>query len=422
MAQVGPSQVPPGPGGDGRAGTAPAVAPAPAPAPVARSGFARSMVYEQERRKRWWVRLLGWFMVLIGMAIPGLLIAYYGWFATERYVSEAQFVVRSSSSNVSFSDTLSQATGIASSGGMLAALQDAFVVREFAHSQELVDQVDAEIGMAEIFSYEWVDWWSRLDPDATREEKHDYWQYRISADLDATNGLITLKVSAFTPEQSLQLANAILAACQQLVNKISEESRRDALAFAEGEVRKAEDELKKARAAVTDFRRKTGDIFPEASAKSQLELIAHLEFELAKSKAELAAIGLDRRAPAQRTAEARIAALERQVAEERAKLTANAAHIGSNEPISDVLVNYQALEVDMNFAQEFYMRTLGLLEGARQEAIRAQRYLAVSVRPGLAQEPLEPRREWAIATVIACALAGYIVLGVLYKTIREHVV
>ena len=123
MAQVGPSQVPPGPGGDGRAGTAPAVAPAPAPAPVARSGFARSMVYEQERRKRWWVRLLGWFMVLIGMAIPGLLIAYYGWFATERYVSEAQFVVRSSSSNVSFSDTLSQATGIASTGGMLAALQ-----------------------------------------------------------------------------------------------------------------------------------------------------------------------------------------------------------------------------------------------------------------------------------------------------------
>jgi hypothetical protein len=46
----------------------------------------------------------------------------------------------------------------------------------------------------------------------------------------------------------------------------------------------------------------------------------------------------------------------------------------------------------------------------------------VFVQPGLAEEPLEPRRGCAVLTVIACTLAAYIVLAVLYKTVKEHVV
>jgi capsule polysaccharide export protein KpsE/RkpR len=48
--------------------------------------------------------------------------------------------------------------------------------------------------------------------------------------------------------------------------------------------------------------------------------------------------------------------------------------------------------------------------------------LVVFVKPGLAQEPIEPRRVWAVLTVFACSLAAWLVLAVLYKTVREHVV
>ena len=133
-------------------------------------------------------------------------------------------------------------------------------------------------------------------------------------------------------------------------------------------------------------------------------------------------MGLSPTAPTQRAAAARIKALEDQIVLEREKLAGTAAHAGGGGPLSDVLIQYQALEVDRLFAEQFYMGTLTLLKGARQEAIKIQRYLVVFVQPGLAEEPLEPRRGWAVLTVIACTLAAYIVLGVLYKTIKEHVI
>ena len=383
--------------------------------------YTTGIHYEERRKRRRGARFFGFLFLIIAMAIPALLIAYFGYLATDRYVTGAQFSVRSASQQAGLPDIISSTTGVPSAAGMLGAFQDAFVVREFVHSQELVDRIDAELGMVALFGSREVDWWARLGSDPTREEMHDYWQYRVSADLDATTGLVHLKVAAFSPEDSLKLTQAILAACQELVNELSANARRDALSFAADEVAKAEDRLRDARLAVTEFRKNTGDIFPEATARSQLELIAQLDFELAKAKAEVAALGLSARAPTQRAAQARIVALEEQIAAERKKLTGTASHPGSNGPLSDVLIDYQALEVDRMFAEEFYMGTLSLLESARQEAIKIQRYLVVFVKPGLAEEPREPRRGWAVLTVLACTLAGYIVLGVLYKTIKEHV-
>jgi capsular polysaccharide transport system permease protein len=396
---------------------------APPPAPRVPSTFQQSMEFERapirRRRRR---RIIGILVAAIAVAIPILLSAYYGYFATDRYVTEAQFSIRSGSQNTSITDAISGATGIPSAAGMLGAFQDAFVVREYIHSSELVGRIDKELGMVNLFGHDWVDWWSRLDADATREEMVDYWQYRVSADLDATTGLIKLTVAGFTPEESLTLSKHILVASQDLVNRLSEQARSDALSFASSEVEKAEDRLREARSAVTAFRKKAGDIFPEASAKAQLELVAQLDFELAKAKAELAALNLDPRAPTARAATARIDALEKQIATERSKLTGSAAYPGGDEPLSNMVIDYQALEVDRLFAEEFYKGTLTLLESARQEAIKIQRYLVVFVQPGLADEPMEPRRPWAVATVLACTLAAYLILGILYKTVREHIV
>ncbi len=418
--QAAPSNpVPPKPAAAGD--TKPPEGPQPRNRQPVSATYTSEMSYVRQNTRRRGGRFVSMLVALIAIAVPVLLAAYYGYLASDRYVTEAQFSVRSATQQTGLSDVIAGATGIPSAAGMMGAFQDAFIVREFVHSQELVDRIDAELGMVKLFGNPAVDWWSRLAADATREEKHDYWQYRISADLDASIGLVVLKVAGFTPEDSLKLAQSILAACQQLVNDLSARARVDALSFAAEEVAKAEDRLRDSRLAVTAFRKNTGDIFPEATAKAQLELIAQLDFELAKAKAEVAALGLAPTAPTQRAAVARIIALEAQIAEERKKLTGTAAHPGSNEPLSDVLIEYQALEVDRLFAEQFYMGTLTLLEAARQEAIKIQRYLVVFVQPGLAEEPLEPRRGWAVLTVIACTIAAYIVLGVLYKTVKEHV-
>ena len=396
--------------------------------PAARSAqsppatFAQSMQYETRKSRRRFGRYVVTFVMLIGIIVPLFLAFYYAVLANDRYVTVSQFSVRAATQPSGLSDIISSTTGIPSAAGMLGAFQDAFVIREFVHSQELADRIDNKLDLEGLFSGEHIDWWSRLDAGSTREEKYDYLQHRMSADLDATTGLIKLTVAGFTAEDSLKITQETLVACQELVNRLSEQAREDALSFAAAEVAKAENRLRDARIEVTKFRKTSGDIFPEATARSQLEMIAQLDFELAKSKAELAALGLDRRAPTQRAALARIAALEGQIVQERAKLTGPAVQTTGSDSISDVLIDYQALELDRLFAEEFYRGTLVMLEASRQEAIRIQRYLVVFVKPGLAQEPIEPRRVWAVLTVFACSLAALLVLAVLYKTVREHVV
>ena len=390
--------------------------------PVAVNPFQASMQFDTSARPRLRSTLFKvgiWIIVLI---MPIVLAVYYGWYASPRYVSKAQFTVRASTAQVALPDVLATSAGLPSTGGMLGAFQDGFVVREFIHSTELVDRIDRELDLTATFAKDNVDWWSALPEGASREEKHAYWQWRVSADMDAASGLVRLKVAAFSPEDALNLTNAILAACQELVNRLSEQARRDALVFAEEELEKAEERLRKARAAVTRFRNASGDLFPDETAKAQLEMIARLEFSLVEAKAELAARGVEKGGPASRAAVAKIQALQTQIGEERAKLTSTAAHKGSGDPLSEVIIQYQAVQADRVFAEEFYMGTLSLLESARQEASKTQRYLVTFVRPVLPQEPSEPRRVWAVLAVIGGSLASLIILGITYKTVREHVV
>jgi capsular polysaccharide transport system permease protein len=177
------------------------------------------MQYETRKSRRRFGRYVVTFVMLIGIIVPLFLAFYYAVLANDRYVTVSQFSVRAATQPSGLSDIISSTTGIPSAAGMLGAFQDAFVIREFVHSQELADRIDNKLDLEGLFSGEHIDWWSRLDEGSTREEKYDYLQHRMSADLDATTGLIKLTVAGFTAEDSLKITQEILVACQELVNR-----------------------------------------------------------------------------------------------------------------------------------------------------------------------------------------------------------
>ena len=118
-----------------------------------------------------------------------------------------------------------------------------------------------------------------------------YWESRITTSFTASTGIVTFDVEAFAPEDAEKLAALFaLSFCKELVNDLSIRARRDALAYAEEEVERAEARLKDALDAVEDIPR-NGEIHrPVGDARAQTELISTLDKQLVNVKARIAAL------------------------------------------------------------------------------------------------------------------------------------
>ncbi len=354
------------------------------------------------------------------------LILYFAAFATDRYVAEARFTVRSASGTAALpaGDPVSAHTGLQSTVNAAAAWQDAFLLRDYVGSQELVDKLDGQLDLKRIFGGAGPDILSRLPASASREDMRDYWRSRVTTDLDLTTGLVRLRVQTFSPDVTLKVTRAILADCEALINRLSEQARRDAVRFAEEDVRSAEQRLKAARLAITHFRNQHGVIDPMKTAEANLALIAKLEADAVQAQAQVLAADLDRQSPTRRNAEASISALKQQIATLRRELAAQSPDSeapSATRPLSSLVTEYQELELEREFADRHYLKSLSALEAARQDAARTQRYLVVYVQPRLPDEPLEPRRLWAILGIVAGSLALAAMTAIAWKTVREHV-
>jgi capsular polysaccharide transport system permease protein len=120
-----------------------------------------------------------------------------------------------------------------------------------------------------------------------------------------------------------------------------------------------------------------------------------------------------------------IASLERQVAEERAKLGKAANESGpahGGETLGGLVANYEELVVDREFAEKAYVSALASLERARVEADRQQRYVTAFVRPTLPEEALFPRRIVMVLTVFGVALVLWALGVLIVYAIRDHAV
>jgi len=84
----------------------------------------------------------------------------------------------------------------------------------------------------------------------------------------------------------------------------------------------------------------------------------------------------------------RIDAIRARLEDERASL----AVTGVDGALPEVVGDFEALTVDLEFANTAYTQALASLAGARTEAGRQLRYLAAHIEPTLATTALYPRR------------------------------
>jgi len=352
------------------------------------------------------------FVIVVG--IPTLIAAiYYLLLATPRYVSEARFVVKSQSQNAPSS------LGVAlQSVGLGLSQTDAFAVHEYLRSRDAVADLQKQLDLRQILAARSADPLSRYPrpwEGQSNEELYESFQRFITVGFDSTNGISTLRVESFSPEDSRRMASVLLDGGEQIVNRLNERSASQAVEDARRRVIEAEGALLDVQTRMTEFRNREEIIDPEATAAESGEVIGTMLVALAEMKAERGRLLSEApESPQLAPLNNRIRAYEAQVAAERAKLTGNARSLAPQ------VSAYERLKLDQEIAARTLTSARSALDSAEQEARRQQLYLQRIVQPGLPDKPSEPSRLLAILIVLFSSLLVYGGGWLIWAGVREH--
>ena len=359
-----------------------------------------------------------WSFVLCVVLPLVLAVTYYAAYATDRYAARAGFSIRGIDTSAGI-DGIGAITGLASSG---STTSDSYIVLSYLASRELVEAVDAELDLRGAYSLPEVDTLSRLASDTNVEDFLKYWERRITTQFDPTSGIIEFEVQSFRPEHAPAIADTVLRLTQTLVNDLSANARSDALRFAREEIELQESRLRASLNAIRYFRESEQSVDPSASAALEIQLIASLESRLIDLNARIGALRqtLDADAPSVNALRRNAEALEAQIIERRQAIGTNLIGGVSFSAVTQQLALYEELEVERSLSQQAYASALISLEQARREADRQQRYLAIHLRPQVAQSAKYPRSLRNILVLSFALIAVWGIGSLITYSVLDH--
>jgi capsular polysaccharide transport system permease protein len=346
---------------------------------------------------------------------PTLLAAiYYYAIASDQYVSEARFVVRSRADapQLSLGTMISAAVGGGGSTG-----GEAYSVRDFLTSHDAAVRTDEQLDLTRIWGREDADWLARLHHDDP-ERLTKFFNSMVSVTFDSTTGVVTIRVRSFSPEDSKAIATTLLGLSEELINSLSSRAREDALRIARDEVAIAERRVLESREALTRFREQQQELDSAGAVQAAVQTMGQLEGQLIAAQAELRERMAFMRPDnvALQNTRNRIEALERQIAAERSRRTQG------GDALSQQLAGFERLMLEREFADRQLASATASLETARMEAQRQQMYLSRVVEPNLAVYPLYPRKLISVGSIFLGLSVAFGIGGLLVAGMREHAV
>lgn len=348
--------------------------------------------------------------VILPTLISGI---YFGLIASDIYISESRFVVRSPQRQVS-----AGLGALIQGAGFSRSQDDSYTVSDFIFSRDALKKLNEEFALDKEYASEDVDMFSRftgLDWDGSFEALHRYYQKKVAVDLDTSSSITTLRVSAFSPDLAFKINEKLLGMSESLINQLNDRGRQDLIHFAEAEVALAEQKTKQAEMNLSQYRKEKGVFNPEGQSALKLQQIGKIQEELLASKILMAQIqSISKENPQLPSLKSRIDSLQDQSDAETAKVA------GAEQSLSAQSAEYEGLALERSFAAKQLASALTSLEQARSDALRKQLYLERIVQPSRPDVAFEPRR---IRNIIATFLLGLIAWGILTMLIagvREH--
>lgn len=361
-----------------------------------------------------WARKRRWFLLVV--VLPTLLAAlYYGLIASDIYVSESRFVIKSPDQKRGQTSTLAnlvQTTGI--SGGQ----EQTNEVLTFVRSRDALKRLEQNPGVRDRFSTGKADFLSRFPKpfsDSSFESLFKYYGDMVEARLDSEVGTAIIKVRAFTPQDAYIINARLLDLSEELVNRLNARAQTKGISEAQRQVALASDRARAARIALTQYRNAQALIDPSKQATGVLEISNTMVAQRAALQAQLDLMQrLTPNNPSIPALRNRISAMSVQIGAQDSRV------VGSGGGIASKMGGYENLLVEQEFATQSMNAANTALVQARAEAQRQQFYLERVVDPNTPDEPLLPKRFINVLITFAASLCLYFIAWMFMVGVLEH--
>ncbi len=379
----------------------------------------QSLLVEHESRKKAaafpaWIKRNRWFFLFV--VVPTILAAiYYLLIASDVYVSESRFVIKSPDEK---RPQLSTLANLIQTTGLSTGQEQSNEVLEFVRSRDALAKLDRSINLRARYGSDDVDFISRFPTpfsDGSFENLYKYYTKMVAANPDPETGTAIVTVKAFTPGDAYRINQTLLTLSEGMVNRLNARAEDRAVSEAQREVDLAIERARKARVALSQYRNQSQLIDPSKQAVGILEISNGLTAQRAALIAQLQL--MERETPQNPSIPAlrnRIAAISGQISAQEGRV------VGGGGNIASKLGGYENLTVEQEFATENLNVASAALVRARSDAQRQKFYLERVVDPNLPDLPLLPRRLLSILVVAAAATCLYFIGWMLVVGILEH--
>ncbi|WP_439097932.1 capsule biosynthesis protein [Campylobacter devanensis] len=343
-----------------------------------------------------------------------VVIFYYTFIAADRYVSNVSLSVKSTDggSPVSLSG-IESLVGVASS-----STEDIKLLQEYIKSFDMLQKLDEKINLRSLYEKQKIDLFFRIYSSTSKESYLKYYRDRIHILFDDTTGLLNVAVEGFSPEDARNISAAILEECERFINEISHNIAREQLRFAQGELESAKQKYKDAKNELLAFQNEYGVFDPQSLAKTKAGFITEIELQISKKETELNTMRsyLNDNAPEIAALKAELRAHREQLEKERRKVASNA----SQDKLNDVVAQFEALYLNLSFAEDVYKTAITAVETTRIEIGRKAKQVVVIQSPYVPDSAAYPNKMYNIITIFVILTLIFGVVRLVRAIIDEH--
>ncbi|HDR9870697.1 hypothetical protein A8H27_17725 [Burkholderia cenocepacia] len=338
---------------------------------------------------------------------------YYSVIASDVYVSESRFVVRSAAQK----PQLSVVGALLSGGGFSRATDDTYPVIDYIQSRDALRELNENNYIYDNYSKQ-GDFVSRFHTSFD-DSFESLWKYYgknvVNVMSDPTSGITTLRTRAYTSTDAEKINSKLLHLSERLINRMNDRAAKDTVQFAQRQVADAAQNAKAAAAAVAAYRNSHSLFDPDRQSALRLQQVTALQAQLFSAQTQLSQLlSISPQNPQIPALKTTIQSIQKQID------VATGAVAGTKDSLSQKASDYERLQLDSQFADKQLASAMAALENARGEAERKQLYLEELIEPNTPDIAIEPQRIRGIATVFALGLVCWGCLSLLLASIREH--
>ncbi|MCW2338521.1 capsular polysaccharide transport system permease protein [Sphingobium sp. B2D3A] len=334
---------------------------------------------------------------------------YFGVIASDVYISESRYVVRSPDKAATSGLGL-----VLASAGFASAGEEAHAAKSFVESRGALAAINKNGAFEKAFVRGDISIIDRFN-GGSFEDLFKYYMNRVRVDSDVVTSISTLTVRAYTAEDAYRINTQLLDMAEQTINQMNLRGREDMIRFAQVEVNEAQDRARQAGLALAAYRNREGVIDPELQATTQMAMISKLQDEIIVTRTQLSQLRtLTPLNPQIKSLEDRNASLEQEIQKMMGTLT------GGNRSLAASAVQYQKYFLEQELSEKQVAAALASLQDAQNEARRQQVYVERISLPNKPDAPLEPRRLRGILATLALGLVAWGIASMLVAGIKEH--